>query len=105
MPFQQIAGFFPYQISQGTLGSGTVGMHHQTVLFRPRQIVRDDFTEGFGKQAFVQMRNGAVDFFFAGRHSPAGVTRTLLHGRKGTACPLLHADVHAGQQVVVDVRI
>ena len=50
-------------------------MHHHTVVFAPRQMVRYNLAESLGEQALVNAFNGSMHLFLARGDPARGISR------------------------------
>ena len=64
-PHAEVTCFLPVEVGERRLGARSVGMHHQTVICRAAQRVRNNFAKRVRKQPFVNCGDRLVNFFFA----------------------------------------
>jgi hypothetical protein len=69
LPHTEIAGFFPVQVCENALGTGTIGVHgiYPTVI--TREEIRIQLAECIGIETLVENLCGEVNIFFLCRNA------------------------------------
>ena len=78
-PHGEVARLFPVHIGEARLRSGAVGVHDVAVVGVAAEDVGDDFAEGLGEEALVNVLDGGMHIFFHSADTAHHVSLVLVH--------------------------